>query len=275
MSVRQKNTQIILWIILSFFLLFIITPIFWVIINSFKTNFEIINYPFSLPESWSFANILTAWEMGNFQQYLLNSVIITSVSMLIVFLVACPAGYAFAQLSFKGNNLLFYLFLLGMALPIQTIIVPVFFQIKNIGMINTLTGVILMSVALALPFSIFLMRNTFKDVPKELRESSQMDGAGEWKSFFTIMLPLAKPGVVALLVFTFMNVWNDFLLPLILLMSSDKFTISLGLYSFQGEYGANHELIFAGTLISMIPSILVYFIFQRQFTEGMSAGAIK
>lgn len=272
---RKSNSQKLLWITLMILLLFITAPILYAVLASFKTNIEIFNSPFSLPKSWSLDNIINAWSLGNFKTYFLNSAFVTIVGMIIVVLVACPAGYAFAQLSFRGNNLLFYLILLGMALPVQAIIIPIFYQLRSMGLIDTLTGVTLVSSGLALPFSIFLMRNTFKDVPKELRESATIDGAGEWRTFLSVMLPLAKPGVVALLIFTFMNIWNDFLLPLVLLTSQGNFTISLGLYSFQGEQATNYALIFGGTVISMIPSIIVYLIFQRSFVEGMSEGANK
>lgn len=119
------------------------------------------------------------------------------------------------------------------------------------------------------------MRNTFKDIPKEIRESAMVDGAGEWRTYFQILLPLAKPGAVALMVFTFMNIWNDFMLPYVLLDRLKKYTISIGLRAFQGENATNYALIFGGTLISMIPSIIVYLIFQKQFVEGMTSGSNK
>ncbi|MBO0603374.1 carbohydrate ABC transporter permease [Sporosarcina sp. E16_3] len=272
---RRTSSQLMLWITLMALLLLITSPILFAILASFKTNLEIFTSPFSLPASWGFDNIINAWNLGNFKTYFLNSAFVTIIGMIIVVLVACPAGYAFAQLTFRGNNLLFYLILLGMALPVQAIIIPIFYQLRSMGLVDSLSGVTLVSAGLALPFSIFLMRNTFRDVPKELRESSTIDGASEWRTFLSVMLPLAKPGVVALLIFTFMNIWNDFLLPLVLLKSQENFTISLGLYSFQGEQATNYALIFGGTVISMIPSIIVFLIFQRSFVEGMSEGANK
>ncbi|WP_066160305.1 carbohydrate ABC transporter permease [Halalkalibacter krulwichiae] len=272
---KQISGQRALILSLSVLLLFMIAPIIYAVLASFKTNMEIFSSPFALPQTWSFDNIISAWHVGNFQQYFFNSAFVTIGGMALVALVACPAGYAFAQLSFRGNNLVFYLILLGMALPVQAIIIPIFYHLRGMGLVDTLTGLTLVSAGLALPFSIFLMRNTFRDVPKELRESAMIDGAGEWKTYWKIMLPLAKPGVVALLIFTFMNIWNDFLLPLVLLMSQQKYTISLGLYSFQGEMATNYALIFGGTVISMVPSIIVYLIFQRSFVDGMSSGASK
>jgi ABC-type glycerol-3-phosphate transport system permease component len=272
---QRKLTQILLWGFLSISLLITVTPLIWTVAGAFKTNFEILSDPFSIPKSFDFNNIIQAWELGNFKTYFFNSAFITFFSMVLVIITACPAGYAFAQMKFKGNNVLFYLFILGLAIPVQAIIIPIFYQLKAMGMINTLTGVTLVSTSLALPFSIFLMRNSFKDVPSQLREAAFVDGASEWKTYFSVMLPLAKPAVVALLVFTFMHIWNDFLLPLVLLIDDSKYTIAVGLYSFQGEFASDYGIIFGGTLISMIPSIIVYLIFQRQFIEGMANGANK
>lgn len=267
--------QKLLWTVLLIMLAITISPILWVVLGAFKTNEEIFGSPFTLPASWRFDNIAMAWEIGNFSRYILNSAFITIGSMILVFLVACPAGYALAHLRFKGSQWMFYFFLLGMAIPIQSIIIPIFYQLKSLGLINTLIGVVLVSAATALPFSVFLMRNSFKDIPTEIREAAIMDGAGEWRSFASVMLPMAKPGVVTLMVFTFMSVWNDFMLPLVLLINSSKFTLALGLYSFNQENVTEYGLIFGGTLISMIPSIIVYIIFQRHFTSGMSAGVGK
>ncbi|MGJ9384821.1 carbohydrate ABC transporter permease [Salipaludibacillus sp. CF4.18] len=272
---KKPSAQVIIWVVLFLLLSLIISPIIYAVLASFKTNMEIFSTPFSLPSTWNFDNIVHAWQVGNFKQYIVNSAIVTVGGMLLVALAACPAGYAFSQLTFRGNNFLFYLILLGMALPVQAIIIPIFFHLRSLGLVNTLTGLTLVSAGVALPFSVFLMRNTFRDVPKELRESAMIDGASEWRTYWQIMLPIAKPGIVALLIFTFMNIWNDFILPLVLLMSQSQYTISLGLYSFQGENATNYSLIFGGTVISMIPSIIVYLIFQRSFTEGMSSGSNK
>jgi ABC-type glycerol-3-phosphate transport system permease component len=275
MTAWRLKPQLLLYLILGLLLLLTIIPIIWAVFGSFKTNMEIMNHPFALPKTWNFSNYIGAWKLGSFNLYLWNSTVITLGGMIVVVLTACPAGYAFAKLDFRGKEFIFYLILIGMALPVQSIIIPIFYHLKAMGLINTLTGVVLVSSGLALPFSIFLMRNTLKDIPKELQESAYIDGAGEWRTFITIILPLARPGVVALLVFTFMNIWNDFLLPLVLLISNDKFPLSVGLHAFQTETGTEFGYIYGGAVISMIPSIVVYLFFQRHFIEGMSAGAVK
>jgi len=271
----KRHAQKWLWFSLTLLLLVVAAPLVWVVLGAFKTNAEIFGNPFSLPQSWKLDNLIQAWELGNFKTYLWNSIFITAGAMILVLLSACPAGYALAQLNFRGSQWLFYFFLLGMAIPIQSIIIPIFLQMKSMNLINSLTGVVVVSAAFALPFSVFLMRNSFRDIPSEIREAAMMDGAEEWRAFVSIMLPMAKPGIVVLMVFTFMSVWNDFMLPLVLLISNSKFTLALGLYSFNSEQSTQYGLVFGGTLITMIPSIIVYLIFQRQFTSGMAAGMGK
>lgn len=268
---KQKT----LWTILFVLLLFMVAPIVWVILGAFKTNAEIFGQPFALPKSWDFSNLKDAWVIGKFGQYILNSAYITIGGMFLVFLVAGPAGYALAQMKFRGRSLWFFYFLIGLAIPVQSIIIPIFFQLKSMSLLDTLTGVMLVSAAIALPFAVFLMRNSFRDVPKEIREAAIVDGASEWRSYFSVMLPMAKPGVVTMMVFTFMQIWNDFMIPLVLLISDSNFTVALGLYAFNQEQSTQYSLVFGGTLISMIPSIIVYLIFQRQFVAGMAAGGGK
>ncbi|MFC5650527.1 carbohydrate ABC transporter permease [Paenibacillus solisilvae] len=275
MPIRRMGTQGMLWTVLFIILLIVVAPILWVLLGSFKTNTEIFGNPFSLPSSWNWDNLYSAWNLANFKTFIWNSAVTTSSGMLIVLLVACPAGYALSHLKFKGRQLWFYFFLLGMAIPVQSIIIPIFYQLKSMGLVNTLKGVTLVSAALALPFAVFLMRNSFRDVPWEIREAALVDGASEWRLYLTIMLPMAKPGVVTLMVYTFMQIWNDFMLPLVLLVNNDKFTVALGLYSLNQEYSTQYGIVFGGTLISMVPSIIIYVLFQRHFISGMASGSVK
>lgn len=275
MASHAKSSQTILWIFLFALFLLLAFPVFWGILGSFKSNTEILNSPFSLPKTFSFQYYLSAWDLGKFDVFFFNTAYVTFFGLIIKIAVATMAGYAFGQVRFKGRELLFYLFLAGLTLPPQTVIIPLFYQLKSMGLVNSLWGVILPSIASGLPFGVFLMRNTFRGLSKELKESAYMDGASEWRIFLSIMTPLAKPGVVALVIFTFMGMWNDYLLPLIVLITPDKFTIPIGLAAFASEFTTNYPVIFAGSVISMIPTVIVYLIFQRQFIEGVSAGSQK
>lgn len=275
MTQKLQNGQLLLRIVLILLLILLVTPVIWVILGSFKSNAEILNHPFGLPASFSFHNYISAWQLGHYGKYLSNTAYITFFGLILVVVVGSAAGYALAQISFKGRDLVFYLFLIGLTLPTQTIIIPLFYQLKSLGLVNTLWGVIFSMVGLGIPFGIFLMRNTFRDLPRELRESAYVDGAGEWRTFISIMLPMAKPGVLALVIFSFMSMWNEYLLPLVILIDPSKFTIVVGLSAFSTEQTTNYSAIFAGSVISMIPIVLVYILFQRQFIEGVVAGAQK
>lgn len=275
MTIDSKSSQLVLWCLLSALLVMLVTPLIWVLFSSFKTNADILNYPFSIPKSVSLTNYISAWNLGKFNIYFINTLYITFFGLIIMVAFGTMAGYAFGQIQFPFRETLFYIFLAGLTLPSQTVIIPLFYLLKSLGLVNTLWGVILASVGMGLPFSVFLMRNTFKGLPKEMRESAYMDGASEWKTFLWIMLPLSKPAIVALVIFTFMGLWNEYLLPLVVLITPDKFTIAIGLASFQSELYTNYSVIFAGAVISMIPSILIYLLFQRQFIEGVLSGAQK
>ncbi|WNR46044.1 carbohydrate ABC transporter permease [Paenibacillus roseipurpureus] len=275
MTEKLQYGQLLLRTVLTILLIMLVTPVIWVILGSLKSNTDILNYPFGLPTSFSFHNYISAWELGHFGKYLYNTAYVTFFGLILVVFVGSAAGYALAQISFKGRDLVFYLFLIGLTLPTQTIIIPLFYQLKSLGLVNSLWGVIFSMVGLGIPFGIFLMRNTFRDLPRELRESAYVDGAGEWRTFLSIMLPMAKPGVLALVIFSFMSMWNEYLLPLVILIDPSKFTIAVGLGAFQTEQNTNYSAIFAGSVISMIPIVLVYVLFQRQFIEGVVAGAQK
>ncbi|TVY10448.1 carbohydrate ABC transporter permease [Paenibacillus cremeus] len=275
MTARANTTQLLLWCAMMVLLVLLVTPITWVLFSSFKDNTDIMNHPFSLPSTLSLANYISALKIGKFYAFFSNTLYVTFFGLILGVGVATLAGYAFGQIRFWGREPLFYMFLLGLTLPSQTVIIPVFYLLKSMGLINTLWGVILASVGMGLSFGVFLMRNTFKGLPKELKESAYMDGAGEWRTFLWVMLPLAKPALVALVIFTFNGLWNEYLLPLVVLIKPDKFTIAVGLTAFQSEQYTNYSIIFAGAVISMIPSIILYLIFQRQFIEGLLSGAQK
>ncbi len=275
MAAQKTYAQIALWIVLFVLLILLVTPVIWTIFGSFKSNTDIFNHPFSLPSSLSFGNYVDAWELAHFNQYFYNTSFITVFGLVMIVCFATMAGYVFGQISFKGNNLLFYAFLVGMTLPPQTIIIPLFYQLKSLGLVNTLWGVVFASVGNGMPFAVFLMRNMFRGLPKELRESAYMDGAREWNIFLKVMAPLAKPGIFALVIFTFRDLWNEYLIPLVLLIHPDKFTIAIGISALQTEQSSNYSVIFAGAVISMIPILILYLIFQRQFIEGITSGAQK
>lgn len=250
-------------------------PFLWVISSAFKDNSEIFGSGALLPEAWQWSNFSTAWTTGNFWVYFRNNVVVAVAATAIGIAVAAPAGYAFAKLALRRVPALFYLYLFGITLPIESIVVPLFYQVKAYGLVDNLLGLILALVGTSVPFGVYLMRNFFRDLPDSLAEAARIDGAGDWEVFWRIMLPLAKPGLLALGVFSFLGAWNEFLLLILLLISDENRTIPVGLVQFQQENMSDYGALFAAITLAIIPSILIYVVLQRSFISGLAAGASK
>lgn len=251
-------------------------PFAWLIVSSFKTNNEIfVGVPYALPQQWNWENYVIAWQRGNFGRLFLNSTIIAVSVVILSLVINCPAGFAFAKLRFRGNNILFYLCLFGLTIPIQAIIVPLYQLLQQMGLINTLLGVILVQVGSGVPFGLFIMRNFFRSLPDELVDAARIDGCGNFQIFGQVLLPLAIPAVLALTIISALGTWNDFFLPLVVLITSDVQTVPLGLVRFADQYSSEQRLIFSGTVISFLPIVILYVIAQKHFVQGLTQGALK
>jgi len=250
-------------------------PFVWVTLNAFKSNGEIFGGSFSLPQEWLWSNFEIAWTKGRFSAYFLNSVGSSIAATVIGVIVACPAGYAFAKLSASRSQLLFWAYLFGLTLPVQAIIVPLFYQLRGYGLTDNIWGLVVVLVGTGTPFAVFLMRSFYRDLPNSLLEAARIDGASEWAIFSKVMLPLSMPGVLALSVFTFLTAWNEYLLALLLLQSEGSRTIPTGLVAFANADLPQYGPLFAGIVLAILPSIAVYVILQRSFTEGLVAGSVK
>ena len=272
---KKYTADIVLEIVLVLLTLVILVPFVWMFFNSFKTNTEIFAGGNLLPEKFTIDNYVFAWVRGSFSQYFLNSVIVTAGVVLLRLVLTCPAGYAFAKLRIRAYPWVFYCFLIGLAIPMEAFIISLFLEIRDIGMINTLPGLILPLAFTGLPFSIFLLRNHFIDMPNALVESAVMDGAGTLSVFFKIMLPLAKPTLLVIAVLSFLDGWNEYMLSMLVLITPETKTIPLGLVKFSSEYIRNFGAVLAGTMLSIIPSILIYSLLQRSFINGLTIGAVK
>jgi len=269
-----RGREMPLYVFLAVVLALTLLPFLWVILSSLNTNKGIFNGQI-LPTSLQWGNYARAWSVGNLQQYVGNSAIVAVATVALTLIACCPAGYAFGRMRFAGNNLIFYLYLFGLTVPFQAVLIPVFYQLKNLGLIDNLLGIVLVQVGTGVPFGAFLMRNFFRSLPTEIADAARIDGAGEIGVFLRVMLPLAKPATLALVVFSFMGSWNDYLLPLIALQSDVKRTLPTGLVRYSTQYATDYSLVFAATVISFIPTVALYLVFQRQFIEGVNTGATK
>jgi raffinose/stachyose/melibiose transport system permease protein len=279
---KNNNFKLGLWLgetskyaVLIFFALFSLLPLVLMWTAALRKSGEVTASPFALPKTLEWANFAKAWTVGRFGDYFLNSVILSVPTVLGVVALSCLAGYGIARFQFRGRNIIFYTLLLGLMVPFQSIMIPLFYQLRDLHLLGTYWAFILPAIALGLPFGVFMMQSFFQDLPQELANAAKVDGCNEFQTFWSIMLPLAGPAVSSLTVFQFMFTWNAFLMPLLYLQREELRPIPLGIMFFQGKYTQDISLIAAGVSIATIPVIIVYLIFQRQFIKGLTAGAIK
>ena len=264
-------------VLLAIWSVIVIVPFLWVVLSSFKTTKEILASPFSLPAHWGFDNYAHAWTDAGIRQFFLNTVIVVSVALVLVMLLGSMCAYVLARFKFPGARFIYYLMLAGLTFPIFLAIVPLFFILKNIGLINTLPGLIMVYVAFALPFTVFFLYAFFKTLPDDVYEAALIDGAGEWRAFFRIMLPMARPGIAAVAIFNFLGLWNQFLLPVALNTDQSRYVLTQGMASFasQAGYAVDFGALFAAVVITVVPVLIVYVIFQRRLEGSVSRGTFR
>jgi N-acetylglucosamine transport system permease protein len=264
-------------VLLSIWSIIVIVPFLWVVLSSFKTTKEILASPFSLPAQWQFGNYAHAWTDAGIRQFFLNTVIVVGVALVLVMLLGAMCAYVLARFTFPGSRFIYYLMLAGLTFPIFLAIVPLFFILKNLQLINTLPGLIMVYVAFALPFTVFFLYAFFKTLPEDVYEAAMIDGAGEWRAFFQIMLPMARPGMATVAIFNFLGLWNQFLLPVALNTDQSRYVLTQGMASFasQAGYAVDFGALFAAVVITVVPVLIVYVIFQRRLEGSVSRGTFR
>lgn len=273
---RRNNREWPIALALAPVLVLVLAPFAWLIVSSLKTEAEIgQGDPFQWPADLMWRNYADAWRIGGFAELVGNSLMNLAGVVALTLATCAPAGYALAKIRFPGREWLFYAFIFGLTIPIQAIIIPLYQVLFGLRLIDTLTGIVLAQVSNGIPFGIFLMRSFFVSVPDELVEAGKIDGASHVQILTRIFLPISLPAVQALVVISALSTWNDFFLPLVVLISPEIQTLPLGLVRFAGTYASEYRLVFSGTVISFLPIILLYILTQRRFTEGLTQGAIK
>ena len=266
-----SHAALIAWVVI------ICAPLLWVLMSSFKTTQQIFGSPFSLPTSFNFDNYVSAWTTASIGSYFVNTVIVVGCALVIVMLLGSMCAYYLARYEFKGSKLIYYLMLAGLTFPIFLAVVPLFQTLKGFGLLNTRPGLIITYVAFALPFTVFFLYAFFRTLPQEVAEAAMIDGAGPWRIFFTIMLPMATPGMASVTIFNFLGLWNQFLLPIALNTNTANYVLSQGMASFasQAGYAVNFGALFAAVVITVLPVLVTYIIFQRQLQGSVSQGLLK
>ena len=249
-------------------------PVFWVAISSFKPQSELFRVPMSfLPDEWTLENYQNALSQGNFLLYFSNTVFVAVVATLITVMINIMSGYALAKYRFPGRNIIFYVMIATLMIPLQVIMISIFLQLKRLGMLNSLWGIIIPPAAT--PTGIFLARQYMVNLPDSMIESARLDGGKEFTIFWRIIIPLSKPIIATIAIFSFMWRWNDYLWPLIVITDNRKQTVQQALANFVGQLQINWSNLLAMTTISIIPVILVFFTFQRFFMTGITSGSVK
>lgn len=274
----QKNKDsrignIFTYTFLSVLTIFFIFPFYWITTGAFKLQYAAVSVP---PEWFPLNPTLENWTKL-FQQpawnWFANSIIISLVTMFLVCITAASAGYVLAKKRFIGDKYVFWLFIAAMSLPKQVILIPLVQLISSWGFGDTLMACILPAVGW--PFGIFLMKQFSQTLPTDLLEAAKIDGYGEFSTFTNIVVPLVKPGIAALAIFTFISSWNDYFSQLIFLNSRKNLTLPLGIATMQAEFATNYGVMMAGALLASIPMILIFLFFQKSFTQGITMGAVK
>ena len=265
-----KVFAVVILIMLAIFFLF---PLYWIVTGSFKSAIDInAKVPVWFPMNPTMGNYDKLFAKPAFL-WLFNIVFISAMAMILTCITAALAGYALGKKRFYGRTILFTIIICAMALPKQVIVIPLAQEMKLLHMSDTLLAVILPTVGW--PFGVFLMKQFSETIPNEILEAARVDGAGELKTFFSVVFPMIKPGIGALAIFTFVNTWNDYFLQLVMLTSEEKWTLPLAIANMQGEMSSDFGLIMAGAALASIPIIVVFIAFQKYFTQGIAMGAVK
>ncbi|MEQ4305503.1 carbohydrate ABC transporter permease [Plantactinospora sp. B6F1] len=253
-------------------------PLLWVVISSFKSDGEILSDPWGLPGALRFENWARAWTEARIGQYFLNSGIVVAGSLTLTMFFGATAAYVFARYDFRFRQGFYYLFVGGMMFPVFLALVPLFFVVRNAGLFNTWTGLMLVYAAYSLPFTVFFLSAFFRTLPTSVAEAALIDGCGHFRLFFRVMLPMARPGLVSVAIFNFLSQWNQFILPQVLMQGDEsKWVLAQGLAAlaisqgYQGDFSG----LFAGLTLGMLPVLAVYVLFQRQIQSGLTAGQLK
>lgn len=275
---KQDNTKFmkfIIGLILLIYAVISLIPFVFIILTGFKEQFEIFtNGVFALPNKFNLSNYINVLRGGIFG-YFINSAIVTLISLSLILFCSSLASYVFSKLDFKFNNLFFGLIIVSMTIPVHVTLIPIYLLTQRMGLYDTIYALIGPYVAFNLPISIFILTNFMREIPNELENSAEIDGCGKIKTFFYIIFPLSKPGLVTIGIYTVTTMWNEFIFALVLTQSKINRTLPLSIWEFQGQYAANVPMIMSVLALAAAPMIILFIFSQDKLIKGMMAGAVK
>jgi len=265
-----------LWLGLMVAAVIWLLPLVVMVFTSLKSRHELlIGSPFLPPRELSFQNYADAWRRGHLAEYGLNSMVIAFVKVPVGLFISSLAAFALTRLRFPFRKAIFLFIVVGALIPVQIALSPLFAMVLKAGLLNTYAGVLLPYIAFGIPYQVFLLRGFFASIPRELDEAAAIDGCSAFRFYWRVLLPLSLPALAALAILDFVGTWNEFSIALVMLQSQSAWTLPLALQSFQGLYGNNYNQLTAAILMSVLPVVIVYLIFQRYFVAGLTTGAVK
>jgi N-acetylglucosamine transport system permease protein len=276
-SRRDRLQNIVIYAFLILWTAFSAFSLIWIITSSIKSNKELYAGVWNLPHAMHLENYVKAWNVVNLKRYFLNSVGITFSSIVVLIFVCTPAAYVISRVKFFGSRFINNMFIAGMGIPYQLLLIPLYRLIIGVRMNDNLVGLGLIYVALSIPFTVFLLSGFIRSLPSELEDSARIDGCSDIKAFWRIMFPLSQPGIVTAAIMNFIFLWNEYMLALIFLTSESKRTLSLGLYSIQAamQFTADWVGLLAAVVIVMLPTVLIYVVLSERVMQGITLGAVK
>lgn len=273
---KELVLVILRWILIIFFAVYTLFPLIWLVISSLKTNFEFqAKSPFALPAIPQWQNYVNALTVAGLGRMLLNSVFVGISATLLNVVIASMSAYCISRFRFKGRENIFTLFTAGILVPLNALMVPYFVIINKLGLYNTYGGMILLYSAIGIPMSTFLIRGLMDSIPMEVEEAAYIDGCGFFGRFFHVLLPLSRTGIVTAATFEFLTCWNEFVFANLIVSSEKLRTIQVGIRYFTNQFSTDYVSMYAAIVISIVPSILGYVLFQEQIIAGMTSGAVK
>ncbi len=272
---QAKIVSTLIYVFLILLAIIYIVPLLWVLITSLKNDSTLMLSPWAMPAKLEWSNYEFAWTKGHLGTAMLNSLIVCGSTLVISMVFGSMAAFAIAKLRWKLSKLAMYYFLIGMMIPIHTILIPLFVQFSGWGMSNTLMGIIIPYITFSLPITIYIMVGFFEGIPNELFEAACIDGCSVYKMFGTVAIPLAKTGFMVTGLMSFVSNWNELLVAMVFISKEAKKTLPVSLTKFVGPYHTNYCQMFAAIMIAIIPTIIAYVAFANQIVEGLTAGAVK
>ncbi|WP_372661995.1 carbohydrate ABC transporter permease [Cohnella sp.] len=278
-SIKNPVVKLFFYTILIIWSVSVLYPLLWTLLDSLKDNKQFfLNMPWALPEMplfWS--NFSYVWSKYNFSTYFMNSIIVTVGSTGLGLLFSATTAYVLARYKFRGSNAIFLLYISSMMVPFVLALIPLFFLMNTMGLINTKIGLILVYTSSVLAFGIFVLVGFFRSLPKELEEAAIMDGASYYGTFFRVMLPLSQPGLITIAIINVLNIWNEYIVGTILVNDPEQYTlpVEIGIMQAEMQYRTEWGPLFAALLITIVPVLVMYIFFQRRIASGITAGAVK